>query len=119
MLVSLGFYPATPAMAAQVQPVIYTIFTAPTIVEAYAVKYGIPAKPLIDTLSCESHFNASAIGDKGKSFGVAQIHLPSHPNITKEQALDPLWAIDWTAQQFKAGKAKMWTCYRILYPGSA
>lgn len=116
MLVSLGFYPATPALAAQLPPVpvVYSTTIASVIIEAYAVRYGIPAAPLIATLACESNFNSDAVGDKGTSYGVAQIHLPAHPDITKEQALDPFWAIDWTARQFKAGKANMWSCYKQI-----
>lgn len=75
---------------------------------------------LVATLKCESGFNPKAVGDKGKSFGIAQIHLPAHPTITKQQALDPMWAIDWTAQQFAKGEKgkRMWTCWRNL-PDSA
>lgn len=70
---------------------------------------------MLNTLKCESSLNPNAIGDAGQSYGVAQIHLPSHPTVTKEQALDPNFAIEWTAQQFSKGKAEMWTCYRLIY----
>lgn len=109
-----------PALAAELTPVVYSSSTAQTIIEAYAVKYGIEAAPLLATLSCESNYRADARGDfdthaTPTSFGVAQIHLPAHPDITREQALDPLWSIDWTARQFKAGRQHMWSCYRQLY----
>lgn len=107
-------------MASELPPIpqiVYSTTTAPVIIEAYAVRYGIPAQPLIDTLQCESNFIRTASGDFGTSFGVAQIHLPAHTDISKAQALDPIWSIDWAAQQFKAGKQSMWTCYRKLYGG--
>lgn len=108
----------TPALAQQIAPVVYSTTTAPDIIAAYAVKYGIPAQPLIDTLKCESNFNASAVGDSGTSFGVAQVHLPAHPEITKAEALDPLWAINWTAEEFAAGDADLWSCYRKENPSN-
>lgn len=114
-LISLGFIASPPAMVDQIKPLPYTEANAPVIIEAYAVRYGIPSGALVNTIRCESGFNAKAVGDQGQSFGMAQIHLPSHPDITREQALDPFFAIDWTAQQFKEGNANLWTCYRNLY----
>lgn len=50
------------------------------------------------------------VGDREQSFGLVQIHAPAHPNITKEQALDPEFAIEFLAKNLKAGKHRMWTC---------
>lgn len=71
---------------------------------------------VISTLRCESHFNPNAIGDNGTSFGLAQIHLPAHPNITKEQALDPKFAIEFITSEFQKGNQWKWSCYKKLYP---
>lgn len=76
-------------------------------------KYGL-SDMFLDTLTCESGLHPDRVGDNGTSFGVAQIHLPAHPDVTKEEALDPEFAIEWSAQQFAAGRAYMWTCYRLL-----
>ncbi len=119
MLLSLGFLVPTPALAQSIVPVQYSSTTAPLIIEAYAVHYGIQAEPLQKTLMCESKLRASAVGDYGTSYGVAQIHLPAHTDITKEQALDPLFAIDWAAKQFSLGKQNMWSCYKTLYGGNS
>lgn len=118
-LIALGFIAPTPALAYQAEPIAYTQENASVIIEAYAAHNGIPAAPLIATLACESKFNPASVGDHGTSFGVAQIHLPAHPEITKTQALDPLWAIDWTAKEFALGHQGMWSCYRALYGGSS
>lgn len=81
-------------------------------------KYGyIPY--FVETLERESGFQSiqSKVIRKGvrePSYGCAQIHEPSHPDITREQAMDCIWSIDWAAQQFLAGKANMWTEYRKL-----
>jgi len=49
------------------------------------------------------------------SFGVAQIHLPSHPTITKEQAINPLFSLNWMAEQWSQGNQWMWSCYNQKY----
>lgn len=49
----------------------------------------------------ESNCDSNRIGDGGKSYGAFQIHLPSHPTITKEQAMNYTWAKDWTLQHCK------------------
>ena len=57
-------------------------------------------------------------GDREESYGLSMIHLPSHPDITVEQATDPEFAIDFMAKEFAAGRASKWTCYRLLYKTS-
>lgn len=79
-----------------------------------AVSYGIDPERFTETLQCESNFDPEAIGDKGTSLGIAQIHLPAHPEVSREKALDGIWSINWAAKQFSAGRAAMWTCWRIL-----
>lgn len=68
----------------------------------------------IRVAQCESSLNPTAKGDGGNSYGLWQIHLPSHPDITKEQALDPQWSTDWAMKQMAAGRASIWTCARLL-----
>jgi len=88
-----------------------------------AKKYGIDEYSFVATLSGESirfTWNDQSLikadGPNGRedSWGICQIHLPSHPTITKEQALDPAWCIEWSAKQFRDGNATMWTVYRNL-----
>lgn len=79
-----------------------------------AVTIGGPGK----TEACangESSWNPEAVGDGGDSRGVVQIHRPSHPDITDEQALDPYWAIEWMAKEFSEGRAWQWTCWKDNY----
>jgi len=51
-------------------------------------------------------------GTREKSFGQCQIHLPDHPDITYEQAIDPDWCINWMAKKFAEGKQSMWMGYK-------
>lgn len=90
-----------------------------------AIKYKISRRELYNTLDCESqHFIDVTIqskwpdktGPNGKedSWGVSQIHLPDHPEVTREMAQDPVFAIDYAAQMFAEGRANQFTCYRLL-----
>ena len=65
-----------------------------------APKYGIDPDEVAHTIYCESKFYnvQSAVVKNGvqePSWGLAQIHIPSHPNVTVEQALTPTFAVDW------------------------
>ena len=65
-------------------------------------------------IKCESSDNPNAVGDNGTSFGLSQIHLTAHTDITKQEALDPEFAINYLAYNLSIGKASMWTCARLL-----
>lgn len=69
-----------------------------------------------ETIKCESDFSISAVGDSGDSIGIAQINLPSHPEISKLQALEPEFSIEFMAKEFKAGHARLWSCWRMQHP---
>ncbi len=80
-----------------------------------AMKYGISPEIMEKVIFCESSWKTDAIGDNGESIGLAQIHLTDHPDITKEQAFDPFFSIDWMASEMSKGRSKEWSCYRKLY----
>lgn len=105
LLFVLNFMIVTPVSAATIKETIHSA----------SVAYGVNESHLLETLRCESKLNPNAIGDGGNSYGIAQIHLPSHPKITKTQALNPTFSIWWTAAMFAGGDADKWTCWRILY----
>lgn len=67
---------------------------------------------MLNTLICESRLKPDAVGDHGHSYGIAQIYLDYHKDITKEQALDPIFSIAWMAEQFSKGNKHLWTCAR-------
>lgn len=52
-------------------------------------------------------------GDREQSFGLVQIHVPVHP-VTREQAIQPIFAIDFLAKHIAQGQASMWSCYNNL-----
>src|SRR3990167_9758823 len=65
-------------------------------------------------VACEAGENPKAIGDHGNSYGIFQIHLPSHKGITKVQAKDPYFSLMWAIDRYYAGELSIWTCARIL-----
>lgn len=54
-------------------------------------------------------------GHQEESYGLAQIHLPAHPEVTMAEALDPVFSIDFMAKNMAKGKYSMWSCYTELY----
>lgn len=99
-----------------------------TLIRNEARAKGIDYDRFYGTLACESeHFrdvrmqseykNPHGPNGREDSWGIAQIHLPDHPDVTREQAQDPSFAVPWAAEEFKEGRATRWTCYRLLYPG--
>lgn len=48
-------------------------------------------------------------GKQEQSYGLSQIHLPSHPDITHEQATNPKFAISWMASELSLGRAWQWS----------
>lgn len=91
--------------------------TVKILIDRYSSYYGLSDEKtslLERVLWCESRYNTEAVGDQGLSLGVAQIHLPAHPAITRQQALDPRFAIDWAARQFSLNKENMWSCTKLV-----
>jgi hypothetical protein len=97
-------------------PEVVTTTDIPSLIEFYAVKYGVSKDVMHTVVKCESGYKPNAVGDGGNSFGLSQIHLPSWGGqITKEQALDPNFALEFMAEKLSKGKGKLWTCYRMFY----
>jgi soluble lytic murein transglycosylase-like protein len=85
------------------------------LAKAVALKHGLNQELFMKVINCESSFNPNAVGDNGHSYGLAQINLPAHPEVSKEQATDPNFALGWMANQWEQGRQDEWTCYRNLY----
>lgn len=84
----------------------------------YAEIYGNNPKIMIKTINCENYewnplLQSRIIekdGGREDSWGLSQIHLPSHPNITKEQAQNPDFSIAFMAKHL--GRDVTWSCYK-------
>jgi len=87
---------------------------------------GVSYETAHNIITCESNWNPEVqsnyfykvdrpdwgilAGERELSFGLVQIHLSSHRNITKEQALDPIFSIKFLVNEMAKGNQKIWTC---------
>jgi hypothetical protein len=101
-----------------------TIYSEQQIIDligVYATKYGVDASQMLETVRCESvgfkNVQSGHIlnGVREDSWGIVQINLYWNPEVTKQQALDPYFSMDFMARKFKLGKQDRWTCWRNLY----
>lgn len=85
-----------------------------------AIHENLNVGEFLATLKCEGDFyngQSKILNPEGPngyedSWGVVQIHLPSHPTITKEQALNPFWALNWMSNEWASkGNKKIWSCW--------
>lgn len=76
---------------------------AQVLIAEKAKETGVPASLISAVINQESGFNPNAqnVNDKERSYGLGQINLNAHPQITKEQATDPGFAIDFVANRLK------------------
>ena len=110
------------------------------IAEEKAMEFGVSKEKMIQVIKCEAPWTTvdgvksyslsntqskhrynegqiqrnpswGAVGDYERSFGPVQIHEPAHPNITREEAVDPDFAIGYLASEMSAGRGKKWSCY--------
>lgn len=108
--------------------------------EKYAEKHNVSKDKMIEVIDCEAPWSMingvksyslnntqskhkynegqiqrnpswGAVGDYERSFGPVQIHEPAHPEITREQANDPDFAINYLASEIAAGRGNKWSCY--------
>ncbi len=111
------------------QEITYTKEQLVQKVYKYAELYNVSPQKMLQVISCENdtwnirrqselHYNFSSpkrgiiYGEQEKSFGLVMIHLPDHPEITYDQAINPDFAIQYLARKLHDGKGKMWSCYK-------
>lgn len=102
-------------------------------IDHYADLYGVDRDFLEMMVNCETagtfdpkiqsgyHYKFSdpkrgiAIGDREKSYGLAQISLPHHPEVSYEEAIDPDFALNFLAKNLSEGKGWLWSCHPVNY----
>lgn len=100
----------------------YTVKEINELITRYAVKYDVNGDVMREVIQCESqydpHVQSRKTYDNGaqeESYGIAQIHLPDHPQVSKAEARNPEYAVKFMAQHFAAGNHHLWTCYNRIY----
>jgi len=73
------------------------------LIQQEARDKGVPASLISSIINQESGFNPDAenVSDKERSYGLGQINLNAHPQITEQQAKDPGFAIKFIADRLK------------------
>ncbi len=94
----------------------------PEKVRFYADLHKADADQIERVIMCESqgrpevqsgHPDPTGPNGREDSWGLSQIHLPSHPEITREQATDPDFALEFISKEFAAGRSWKWkACLR-------
>ena len=115
VLFTTGIALAEAPVVAKIAPT--TCLTIQECVMYYGDKYNLSKEKkelMKKVIWCESSNNRYAVGDGGKSFGLSQIHSPSHPHVTKAQAFDIDYAIDFMAREFSKNNQGIWSCTRIV-----
>ena len=79
-----------------------------------AFVYGVSESLMFKVIACESSHNKNAVNINKweKSYGLVQINLPQHPEVSEEQARDIEFSIRFLAKGIKEGRARQWTCAR-------
>jgi hypothetical protein len=84
-----------------------------------AQQYQINQDHFFKTIQCESQWDPEAQsgylsedGTQENSWGIAQWNLDTN-DMTKEQALDPHFALTKMAEAWQKGQAPAWGCYRL------
>ena len=64
----------------------------------------------------ESQWDPTKVGDRknihGPSYGLFQINISQHSDVTEAEALDPLFATQWTIKQILAGNIGWWMTWQ-------
>lgn len=92
--------------------------TVRSYVEQEAIAIGVDPNLAISIVKCESGFipQQSQIlteeGEREDSWGIWQIHLPDHPTVTREKAMDVEFSTKYSLDLIKKGEANLWSCYK-------
>lgn len=128
--VAIATAPIITAGSTQVVVSTHKPMTPQEIVSVKSKEYGVSETIMIDIIECESswgttlqskhHYSFSDPkrgiyeGERERSYGLVQISLPHHPNVTYEQAIDPEFAVDFLAKNIAAGRIGLWSCAKLL-----
>lgn len=83
-----------------------------TYASTTAQRYGLDPSLFAAVISCESGWNPTAVSPT-RDYGIVQVHLSAHPELTLDQVDNPYFAINWMAQAWEAGHENWWTCFKI------
>ena len=94
------------------------------LIDFYADEYDVNAATMHRVISCETggtydpkiqSYVIDPTGPNGRedSWGLSQIHLPAHTYVTREEAQDENFALEFMAKKFSEGEHHIWTCWHL------
>lgn len=94
--------------------------TVQEIIEDRAAAHGVSPAVLVAVAHCEAPgLNPYAVGDRGESLGLFQLHARGLRPLFYQWGYDDVWdpyqQADFTARAFANGLARHWSCYRVLF----
>mgnify|MGYP006921329912 CR=1 FL=1 len=112
-----------PAVEMKATPIVWNKAAVQALIKTYSAKYEVPYSVMDKVVECETagtyqvdiqsgHYRN---GVREQSFGLSQINLPSWKGITKEQATNPHFALNFLGEKLKKGDGHLWTCYRMHF----
>lgn len=109
--------PVTPAVVyAEVEDPPRVGPTLQEAVRAIAEREGVSWETVNNLVTSESRWNPNAYNEKTKDRGLFQINEDAWPDITDEQAFDPLWSAEWAINHIKEGREYYWVvCSCVKY----
>lgn len=82
-----------------------------------ALQYGVPRETLINLVSSENPtWNPQLVSYTG-DYGLGAINLRWHPEVTEEQAFDPIFGLSFAAKEIKKDGGSSYTvcnCYQFV-----
>lgn len=104
-----------PAQAIAEPTEIVRELTIPELIEKYSIEYNVSSDVMTSVIDCESDFRPNAHNGVGEnSWGLVQINLNAHPQISVQQATNPDFAIKFLAENLSKGRGSMWSCFKKL-----
>lgn len=79
------------------------------LIDFYAQYYAVSSSTMRTIVKNESGYDQYAIGDHGTSYGLVQVHLPAHPDVSVAQAYSPYYALNFLAENLASGSCRIWT----------
>lgn len=93
------------------------------IISLMAWHYHVDEKLIMDIVECETGHDIASTTIQSRhyrdnireeSYGLVQLNLPSNPDITYQQAIDPYFSIDFLAKKLSEGRGYLWSCYEMV-----
>ncbi len=121
--ITITTIPENPIVIYTVDTSFYKVAPIRQYMVQQAHKYGVNPVLIDKVITCESNWKNvqsrlynKADGGRELSFGIAQIRISVHPDISKKDALDERFAIHYMVTNIAKGNGRMWTCYRKIAP---